>query len=395
MLEFVSMLTRQEREQNVLDLYNQGKTIRDIAKEVRMSFRDIGAVLKKEEKEKERQKRQLDNNISSTDSDSNLRDLSLSTQAYERFSQGKNPIQVAIELNLRESQATRYYKEYWKLKGLYKLYLVYEEIKDGITYFLKLYGSSKAAKMSTDHVMKLLEIANNNLPALEDRYKELQKNVDYLESKVLDASITLEDLNGQIQNTKQVLRSYRLSCQKEVSKILELHRQNIRLNALLRQFKNSDEVYLRIRYAAKQAVRSILSDSRQLLKFALLSLIESMRTDPIKFNFLIHGMPSPLTISKSTIIDHAGISGNYHTNPFSYYSNQNGYAETLTKVIVNETAILYEKMVKEFTNETMTNAAADNSSNVLRSMIYLDEHTDQTQALFAYRHITQTSVYDR
>jgi translation initiation factor 2 beta subunit (eIF-2beta)/eIF-5 len=44
------MLTRQEREQVVLDLYNQGKTIRDIAKEVRMSFRDIGAVLKKEEK---------------------------------------------------------------------------------------------------------------------------------------------------------------------------------------------------------------------------------------------------------------------------------------------------------------------------------------------------------
>ena len=42
------MLTRQEREQNVLDLYNQGKTIREIAKELRMSFRDIGAVLKKE-----------------------------------------------------------------------------------------------------------------------------------------------------------------------------------------------------------------------------------------------------------------------------------------------------------------------------------------------------------
>jgi DNA-binding NarL/FixJ family response regulator len=49
------MLTRQEREQNVLYLYNQGKTIREIAKEVRISFRDIGSVLKKEEKENERQ----------------------------------------------------------------------------------------------------------------------------------------------------------------------------------------------------------------------------------------------------------------------------------------------------------------------------------------------------
>ena len=41
------MLTRQEREQTVSELYNQGKTIRDIAKVVRMSFRDIGAILKK------------------------------------------------------------------------------------------------------------------------------------------------------------------------------------------------------------------------------------------------------------------------------------------------------------------------------------------------------------
>ena len=71
------MLTRQEREQIVLDLYNQGKTIRDIAKEVRISFRDIGAVLKKEE-EKERQKKQLENNTTNIDSNNNQRGMSLS-----------------------------------------------------------------------------------------------------------------------------------------------------------------------------------------------------------------------------------------------------------------------------------------------------------------------------
>jgi hypothetical protein len=174
------MLTRQEREQNVLDLYNQGNTIRDIAKEARMSFRDIGAVLKKEEKEKERQKRQLDNNITTTDIDDNQRGLSLSAQAYELFSQAKTPVEVAIELDLRESQVTKYYREYWKLKGLHKLMLVYEEIKDDIKYFLKLHRLSKTEGMSTEHVVNLLEIANNDLPALENRYKKLQRNVDHL-----------------------------------------------------------------------------------------------------------------------------------------------------------------------------------------------------------------------
>ena len=50
-------------------------------------------------------------------------------------------------------------------------------------------------------------------------------------------------------------------------------------------------------------------------------------------------------------------------------------------------------MVKEFTNQTMTNAAAD-SPNVLPSITYLDEQTDHIQAFLAHRQITRTSVYD-
>ncbi|MGB7635351.1 MAG: hypothetical protein WBL68_16650 [Nitrososphaeraceae archaeon] len=46
------ILTRQEKERLVLDLYNQGNTIRQIAKEARMSFRDIGVILNKAVEEK-------------------------------------------------------------------------------------------------------------------------------------------------------------------------------------------------------------------------------------------------------------------------------------------------------------------------------------------------------
>ena len=42
-------------------------------------------------------------------------------------------------------------------------------------------------------LLSLLNIANNDLPALEDKYKKLQRNVNHLESKELDASITLEE----------------------------------------------------------------------------------------------------------------------------------------------------------------------------------------------------------
>jgi hypothetical protein len=271
--------------------------------------------------------------------------------------------------------------------------LIHEEIREDIVYFAKLYRLSKAAGMSTERLVNLLKIANNDLPALENRYEKLRRNIDYLESKTLDTNIALEELKSRIQNAKQMLDYYHLSCQKEVSKMLQLHRQNIGLERLLRQFKNNNEDYIRIEYVAKQTVRSVLSDNRQLLKLALLSLIESLRADPIKFNFLIHGMPPPLTISKSTIIDHAGSSSKDYVKPFYYY-NQNSYAETLTELIVNEAASLYEKIVNDFANQTMTNAAAGSSAKLLPSLRYSDEQNDHTQALLAYRHITQTS-YDR
>jgi transposase len=56
-------VSRQEKEKLVLDLYyNQGKTFRDIAKEVRMSFSDISFILKKKEAEEEEEKNNINKN---------------------------------------------------------------------------------------------------------------------------------------------------------------------------------------------------------------------------------------------------------------------------------------------------------------------------------------------
>jgi hypothetical protein len=65
-------------------------------------------------------------------------------------------------------------------------------------------------------------------------------------------------------------------------------------------------------------------------------------------------MPPQLKMSKSNIIGHPG--SNYYVLP-SYYSNQNSYAETLAEVLMNEAHNLYDKMVKDFTNQTMSDLA--------------------------------------
>ena len=116
------VLTREEKEKLVLDLYNEGKSTREIAPIAHISFRDIGCIIDKKEKEKETIEGQV-------------QQITQSTQAYKLFSEGKSPIQVAVALNLREPEVAKFYVEYWKLRQYHSLNWVYEQVKDNIGFF--------------------------------------------------------------------------------------------------------------------------------------------------------------------------------------------------------------------------------------------------------------------
>ena len=111
--KYMPILTRQEKERLVIELYyNQGKTYREISKEARISPRDIGAILNKiiEEKKTEVLKEKQDD-AGKNQNQEQEQHLSLSAQAYKLFCEGKTSLEVAITLNLRESDATTFYKE--------------------------------------------------------------------------------------------------------------------------------------------------------------------------------------------------------------------------------------------------------------------------------------------
>jgi uncharacterized protein (DUF433 family) len=300
------MLTRQERKQAVIDLYNQGRTIRDIAKELRMSFGHIGAILKEASGE-------LGGKQEIKES------LSMSNKAYHLFSKDKTPIQVAIALNLSAEETTKFYQEYWNLKQMHELRMVYEEIGADILRFLELYKLSNDAHMNPRQIVNLLHIANNDLQSVQQRYQKLQKSVRHLEFKEIDLSINLEDMNDQIRNAKQMLHFYRQCSRKEVSKTIQFRNQNMKLDRLLKDFKNNNREYNKIQSVARQTVRCALSDKRQLLKLAVYAVVESWRDDPTKFNSSIQSISSATTISKSTMMNYPD-SGCYHAAFSSYYN---------------------------------------------------------------------------
>ena len=206
-------LTREEKEKLVLDLYYiEGKTYAEIAKEARISLRDIGPILKK----------------SGSD-----QSLSNSSQAYLLFSEGKTPIQVAIKLGLKEPEVHDLYRQYWKLQQLYGLYQVHEHVKEDIWTFVELYRLMRAAGMDLKHVKRLLEIANNELPIVQAKYEGLRREVDLLESKK-------ESLEKEIFDLHATLVQYRTSYQEESALIDTLHRERLELKESVREFDNKN-----------------------------------------------------------------------------------------------------------------------------------------------------------
>ena len=348
----MTILTRQEKERLVLELYNQGKTYREISKEVRISPRDIGVILNKVIKVKDREEEQ-----GNDDSDKNQEHQSLSTQAYKLFSESKTPLEVAIALNVKESEATKFCNEYWKLKQLHNLNMVYEELGDeGIGDYLRLYKLAKAKGMGVQQVVNVLAIANNDLPAIEERFKRLRNDVTMLQSQKHSCKRSLYQLNNQIPSTSRLLNSFRISCERERREIEDIYNEKARLESVVTKFKSNNEEYLKIKQVAEDKVKSVLTNGKILLKFAIVSVIESLRRNHELYNFVLND------ISNNNDTDTTSYGSNYLSLMLSQQQQQKSFSclnDTYTTLIIEETENLYNKLTTELIKRVITGSCSD------------------------------------
>jgi hypothetical protein len=381
---YMTILTRHERERLVLELYNQGKTIREIAREVRMSFRDIGVILNKAVEEKSQGTKQQDDDVENREQEQ--QHLSLAAQAYKLFSDRKTPLEVAIALNLGESEATKFYKEYWKLKQLHNLNMVYEELKDDIEPFLKLYKLAKAKGIGVQQVVNALAITNNDLPAIEERFERIRNDVSMLQFQKHTCKRNLFKLNNQLATTTKLLNSLRMSCKRERREIKNLQNEKARLEAFITEFKSNNEEYLEIKEAAEEKVKDVLTNSKLLLQFAIASVIESLRRNPELCNFVLKDISNN---------NHTAYRSNYlslmseqqQQESFSYI-NDNPYVD----LILEEAEKLYNDLTTKLTNDVMAATAAmkiipslalplSPSNNNSQKLNYENDNTYQTEEL--------------
>ncbi|MGA7897770.1 MAG: hypothetical protein WCA39_02795, partial [Nitrososphaeraceae archaeon] len=232
------ILSKKEREERVLDLhFNQNKNYRQIAKEMKISLRDIGEIVNKAKEEKER-----------------LEHKSLLVQAYELFSKGNTTLKVAIKLNLGQAQVTQYYADYLKLSGLDDITKLYLEFKDDVSYFVNLCKSAKAAKMNVPQVVNLLKIANNDIQSIEQVCQDLKREEASLNARNLIAAQTFQQLSNDISEDYKILNHYRSSRQEERLELAKLRLQKVKLESLVKQFQNNNEDFCRIKELVKQGI---------------------------------------------------------------------------------------------------------------------------------------------
>ena len=159
-----------KRKKQVIDLYfNQHKTYAEIAEIAKMLPRDIHPIIKEEQARRQKYKyhQQQEN---------------LSAQAYELFSQGKTPLQLAISLKIRQSAATKLYREYWKLKGLDKLNTIHTETNGNTWPLWKLYQQLiKKRGMSKAQVVNVVDIAIHKLPYMESLYRQAKDQAEKMQ----------------------------------------------------------------------------------------------------------------------------------------------------------------------------------------------------------------------
>jgi hypothetical protein len=155
-----------ETKVKIIDLYFvQHKNIREIAKEVQKSSRDVVAVVK-EHKQGPQHSSQANMNAGDgvdQQKEPDTIEPPVNVKTYELFTKGLPPLQVVTELKLSEEDTTKYYIEYLRLKKLPNLGSLLErlQVPEKISAFIELTNLALAEHMRASQVLQLLKMANS------------------------------------------------------------------------------------------------------------------------------------------------------------------------------------------------------------------------------------------
>ncbi len=182
------LVSRKEKEKQVLKLAAEGKTTREIAKIVHISLKDIGKIIRKatgdnEELQKEEKQKQL-------------KSLSVYAKAFQMFKDKKSLAEVVIQLDVEARVVLSFYNDYLNLARMNHLVGIYQDLKDDFSHFFHLYRSIKKEGLDKEGITDLLEnetklidlhkrvqLYNEHIQGQQSQKVQLEKEINWLITK--------------------------------------------------------------------------------------------------------------------------------------------------------------------------------------------------------------------
>jgi hypothetical protein len=294
------MEVSEEQKRRIIDLhFDQGKTIREVCRIMGKSSHDITPVTK-EHRIKLEHNYALANGEQSDVVHREQDRVIPNVRAYNLFYEGKNPLEVAAELNLPGPDVHQFYIEYLNLRRMHKLVTIYQEIQDSMGYFLKLFRLGKEKGVTSEQIMKLIQISDSTYK-LQDKLEGLQGEVLDISSRKAVGQEELKNLHKEIRAIQEKLSLVNKTCEAKYEELKEVCSQTQKLRNYVKQFKDSQD-YREIEFIVQNKVGRTLLDNKILLQHALVSVVVALRNNPDRHLLIDRMELTPFTTN--TIINY-------------------------------------------------------------------------------------------
>ena len=125
----------------------------------------------------------------------------------------KEPIEVAITLDIDNVEATKYWNEYLQLKREYKLLKIRNELQNNFESFVNLYKEMKSNRKTVNEMIKGLETVqdiqaeSSYLKSLREEISEAENKNNNLTQQIKEKIGIITALNSEILAIRKVKNS--------------------------------------------------------------------------------------------------------------------------------------------------------------------------------------------
>ena len=275
-------LFRVDKEVMVIELYRQGKRIKEIASIVRMNFSDIKTIIDREFGSKqEKNKAKAESGTYS--------------QALKLFIGGGKPVTVSMKLGLGYDEVRKIYLQFLNLNRMYRLKEIYDEIGRGMKSIISLHYKMKENNFTIEQVQNAIKLVNS-LSELEERRSVLYNDVNELKLRN-EELISLNSMQlNQIELGKSELKFYNNECELKAAELSALNSEANSKKKLIQDFDN-DKRLIKIKEAAKNEVGLLLKNKSALITTTIVAALEAFRLYPINQEILFNLLTSNYELS--------------------------------------------------------------------------------------------------